>query len=88
MYSWGVLHHTGDMTASLENAGRLVAPSGALFIAMYNYQGRSSRARLRVKKAYNRLPCGLKWLVLLPAAGRLWGPSMLRDLLIGQPFET
>ena len=39
VYSWGVLHHTGRMWEALENAGRRVAPGGALFIAIYNDQG-------------------------------------------------
>src|SRR5205085_5450601 len=39
VYSWGVLHHTGDMWCALRNAIDLVAPSGRLFIALYNDQG-------------------------------------------------
>ena len=71
VYSWGVLHHTGKMWAALENAGRLVAPSGKLFIAIYNDQGSRSRRWVRIKKRYNALP---KWsqpiyafLVMLPS---------------------
>jgi 2-polyprenyl-3-methyl-5-hydroxy-6-metoxy-1,4-benzoquinol methylase len=41
VYSWGVLHHTGSMWEGLENAARLVAPRGSLFVAIYNDQGRS-----------------------------------------------
>ena len=88
VYSWGVLHHTGDLASSLASAAQLVGERGLLFIALYNDQGRSSRMWLRVKKAYNRLPHGLKWLVLWPAAIRLWGPSTVTDLLSGRPFHT
>ena len=88
VYSWGVLHHTGDLASSLASAAQLVGERGLLFIALYNDQGRSSRMWLRVKKAYNRLPHGLKWLVLWPAAIRLWGPSTVTDLLSGRPFYT
>src|SRR5579863_6772909 len=35
VYSWGVLHHTGAMWSALDNAARLVAPRGKLFIAIY-----------------------------------------------------
>jgi SAM-dependent methyltransferase len=36
VYSWGVLHHTGNMKVALENAGQRVAPDGMLMIAIYN----------------------------------------------------
>jgi 2-polyprenyl-6-hydroxyphenyl methylase/3-demethylubiquinone-9 3-methyltransferase len=88
VYSWGVLHHTGNMALALANASTLVNDGGKLFIAIYNDQGWASGLWLNVKKAYNRLPRGLRWLVLLPAAVRLWGPGMIRDLLEGRPFHT
>src|SRR5688500_5776811 len=39
VYSWGVLHHTGQMWKGLENARLPVAPGGKLFIAIYNDTG-------------------------------------------------
>src|SRR5579884_713942 len=36
VYSWGVLHHTGAMWKALENVAGLVAPGGALCVAIYN----------------------------------------------------
>lgn len=39
VYSWGVLHHTGNMYQSLENVSGLVADQGILFLAIYNDQG-------------------------------------------------
>lgn len=88
VYSWGVLHHTGNMSQALANTSHLVADGGFLFLAIYNDQGRSSRIWLKVKKAYNRLPRGCRWLILWPAAFRLWGPTVLRDLVAGRPFYT
>ncbi len=38
VYSWGVLHHTGDLWQALENVVLPVAPGGRLFIAIYNRQ--------------------------------------------------
>lgn len=35
VYSWGVLHHTGDMYRALNCAASLVAPDGLLLIALY-----------------------------------------------------
>ena len=53
LYSWGVLHHTGQMWAALENVAPLVAVGGKLFIAIYNDQGMRSKAWLLVKRSYN-----------------------------------
>lgn len=88
VYSWGVLHHTGNLSQALSNASNLVCAGGTLFIAIYNNQGRASEYWLRVKKTYNRLPSRFRWLVLWPATLRLWGPVTIRDLLAGRPFHT
>jgi hypothetical protein len=59
VYSWGVLHHTGDMYTAIRNAAALVKPGGLFAIAIYNrVSGRwldSVRWR-RIKRAYNRAP--------------------------------
>jgi len=36
VYSWGVLHHTGDMAGAFEAVKERVAPGGRLVIAIYN----------------------------------------------------
>jgi 2-polyprenyl-6-hydroxyphenyl methylase/3-demethylubiquinone-9 3-methyltransferase len=36
VYSWGVLHHTGDMWRAIENAAGRVKDGGTLYIAIYN----------------------------------------------------
>ena len=64
VYSWGVLHHTGNMMKALDQAGRRVKPGGQLFIAIYNDQGETSKRWLKVKQIY----CGSlpgRWLVTL-----------------------
>jgi 2-polyprenyl-3-methyl-5-hydroxy-6-metoxy-1,4-benzoquinol methylase len=53
VYSWGVLHHTGNLRAALANAAAAVRPGGQLVIAIYNDQGWKSRAWWWVKRAYN-----------------------------------
>jgi 2-polyprenyl-6-hydroxyphenyl methylase/3-demethylubiquinone-9 3-methyltransferase len=58
VYSWGVLHHTGAMWKALENVIALVKPGGALFVSIYNDQGRLSRFWKSVKRTYNRGPIG------------------------------
>jgi len=66
VYSWGVLHHTGDMYQAFANTAALVAPSGLLAIAIYNDQGTKSRAWRAVKSAYCRTPGALRPLLFFP----------------------
>lgn len=56
VYSWGVLHHTGEMWRALDHAAIPVAPGGRLFIAIYNDTGTQSRRWHRIKQMYNELP--------------------------------
>lgn len=60
VYSWGVLHHTGEMWKALENAVIPTTPGGKLFIALYNDTGSQARRWLWIKKTYCRLPGILK----------------------------
>jgi 2-polyprenyl-3-methyl-5-hydroxy-6-metoxy-1,4-benzoquinol methylase len=54
VYSWGVLHHTGNLEQALVNVIALIRPGGTLFISIYNDQGWRSRYWQAVKRAYNR----------------------------------
>jgi len=56
VYSWGVLHHTGQMWKALDHASLPVAMGGKLFIAIYNDTGSQSRRWHWIKKTYNDLP--------------------------------
>ena len=88
VYSWGVLHHTGAMWEALGNVAPLVTVDGRLFIAIYNDQGRASVMWKKVKKVYCVAPEPLRTGILLLAFLRLWGPTMMRDLLKGRPFAS
>ncbi|MBX7244668.1 MAG: class I SAM-dependent methyltransferase [Candidatus Sumerlaeaceae bacterium] len=88
VYSWGVLHHTGQMWNAIEYAAICVKPGGLFFIAIYNDQGRPSRTWLKIKQAYNRLPSAFRFLVLWPSFLRLWGPTILRDTLRLNPLKS
>jgi SAM-dependent methyltransferase len=88
IYAWGSLHHTGAMWTAVGNLLPLVADGGLLMLAIYNDQGRASRRWRRVKALYNQLPAVLRPLVLLPCAVRLWGPTMLKDMLRLRPLQT
>src|SRR5690348_16213100 len=56
VYSWGVLHHTGDLSTALSNIAEIVNPGGQLFIAIYNDQGSASRRWRAIKRLYNSSP--------------------------------
>ncbi len=60
VYSWGVLHHTGNMYPAFDHAATLVKDSGKLYIAIYNDNRRilegTSALWLIIKKLYNRSP--------------------------------
>ncbi|MEH1970544.1 MULTISPECIES: class I SAM-dependent methyltransferase [unclassified Nostoc] len=81
VYSWGVLHHTGDMWRSLENVSLTVANGGQLFIAIYNDQGGWSKRWKQIKKTYNTLPKFFRLpfaiLVLFPREIKLMGVALL-----------
>jgi 2-polyprenyl-6-hydroxyphenyl methylase/3-demethylubiquinone-9 3-methyltransferase len=58
VYAWGVLHHTGAMWQALDNVVPTIAPSGRLFLAIYNDQGNWSDRWRRVKRLYCSGPVG------------------------------
>lgn len=78
VYSWGVLHHTGDMWTSLSNAAQCVEKNGTLFISLYNDQGGASKRWNRIKKIYNKLPAAAK----TPFAGLVFLPIEIRMFLV------
>lgn len=52
VYSWGVLHHTGNMWKAIENTCKLVKEGGYLIISIYNHAP-SSKTWHKIKKFYN-----------------------------------
>jgi 2-polyprenyl-6-hydroxyphenyl methylase/3-demethylubiquinone-9 3-methyltransferase len=87
VYSWGVLHHTGDMRTALDLVARRVAPGGRLFIAIYNDQGWRSRQWAFLKRCYNRWPWTRPF-VVARAFLECWAGTFLKDALSGNPLRT
>jgi 2-polyprenyl-3-methyl-5-hydroxy-6-metoxy-1,4-benzoquinol methylase len=102
VYSWGVLHHTGDMWRALANVLPLVNSGGRLFISIYNDQGWKSTFWRQVKVLFNRSRI-IRGALLLAAGtyfgGRRFFKTMppgrgmsywhdLVDWLGGYPFEV
>ena len=87
VYSWGVLHHTGDMWSALGNAAQAVADHGRLFISIYNDQGARSALWRAVKRLYNRLPQAARlpfvFAVMVPREVLTAAKSVVR----GRPLE-
>ncbi len=54
VYSWGVLHHTGDMWRAIDLVAETVAYGGQLYIALYNHQPYFSRYWFHTKRLYNK----------------------------------
>ncbi|MDX1967800.1 MAG: class I SAM-dependent methyltransferase [Planctomycetaceae bacterium] len=83
VYSWGVLHHTGDLWRAIEFASQRVAPGGEFLIAIYNDQGVWSRIWTGIKRAYGMLP---RWLrpayVAVVGGGWALQRGLLKVLLI------
>ncbi len=88
VYSWGVLHHTGDMWRAVEAAAGMVKPGGLFFIALYNDQGALTSFWRAVKVVYNRLPRPLRPAYVSLFFLRFWLMPSLKDLLRGRPFTT
>ncbi len=65
VYSWGVLHHTGNMWLALEHVIHLVKPNGQLFVAIYNDEGWQSDFWLAVKKRYNKNIVGKLFILMI-----------------------
>ena len=52
VYSWGVLHHTGNMWRAIYNVLPMVRNGGTLFVALYNDQGVWSKRWGKIKQVY------------------------------------
>jgi SAM-dependent methyltransferase len=87
VYSWGVLHHTGDIWTACDVAGRAVAPRGQLALAIYNDQGLRSRMWRRVKKQYVESGPATRWALVTGSGawfqtlhGVAWAVGAVRSL--------
>ena len=87
VYSWGVLHHTGDMWRAMDIAQARVADDGLLFVSIYNDQGGRSRLWRAVKRTYNQLPAALRPLLTLVVMGPRELLHFARDLALGKPMR-
>lgn len=87
VYSWGVLHHTGDLWTALATTAEAVADGGRLFISIYNDQGPRSHIWRAVKRLYNPLPSAARrpFVVLVMAPREAL--TALASILRGRPMD-
>jgi 2-polyprenyl-6-hydroxyphenyl methylase/3-demethylubiquinone-9 3-methyltransferase len=84
VYSWGVLHHTGDMWHALANAAIPVDQSGLLFVAIYNTQPKWTPRYTAIKRAYVKAPKLGKWAILGAYSAVTGARQALSDLRHGR----
>ncbi|MEK9629128.1 MAG: methyltransferase domain-containing protein [Nitrospinota bacterium] len=87
VYSWGVLHHTGDMWRAMENLVPKIEKNGSIYISIYNDQGLKSQLWKKIKRLYNVFPPPLRILILVPVIIKRWVPLFIWDLCKGTPFK-
>lgn len=81
VYSWGVLHHTGNMYQALENVIACVREGGLLYIAIYNDQGLKSVVATWMKQSYVKSPLLGKWLILVAFSIAMILSGLVYDLI-------
>lgn len=94
VYSWGVLHHTGDLWTAMDLVAQRVAPGGQFFLAIYNDQGQTTHRWIAVKRLYQRLPnllrpvlaAGVGGVLLLRRVLAMLCSLLLRLLTLRNPF--
>jgi 2-polyprenyl-6-hydroxyphenyl methylase/3-demethylubiquinone-9 3-methyltransferase len=88
IYSWGVLHHTGNLELALKNLILLVKNNGFVALSIYNYQPYLSKFWLIIKKLYciNFIFRFLIIIIFIPFHFILG--AFIKDLLMGKnPFK-
>ena len=81
VYSWGVLHHTGDMWQALQNVVTPVATGGRLFIALYNDQEFVSKAWRTIKRCYS-YGFPLRWPIVAIFGTYFLVRGLIKDVVI------
>lgn len=87
VYSWGVLHHTGDMWTALANASIPVKFGGQMFIAIYNDTGSQAERWKWIKSTYCRLPKLLKTPFAIAVSLPEEGKKLLSATATGKPHK-
>lgn len=81
VYSWGVLHHTGQLWLAMDIAASAVAAGGMFFISIYNDQDGYSKRWRRVKRLYVTSPKPCKLMLVVAVLVFLQAKSTITQML-------
>ena len=88
IYSWGVLHHTGDMWKALDKIAVNSRPETKFVVALYNDLGEQTDKWAKLKAIYVKFFI-VRPFVIFYAWYRFWAKQQLRSLITGQdPFRS
>jgi SAM-dependent methyltransferase len=87
VYSWGVLHHTGEMWRAVQTAAIPLKPDGLYYIALYSREAYPDWERwLEIKQAYNRSGPMKRFLM---ECSYVWTTTIQSDLIrFRNPLRT
>ena len=88
VYSWGVLHHTGDLYRALDLVHLAVAPTGRLLLSIYNDQGAASQRWKHLKRMYVSSPRPAKFALEFLTFAITWGRRIPLDMIRLDPLRT
>jgi len=88
VYSWGVLHHTGEMWKAISNSILTVKDGGRFFIAIYNKQAWKSKFWWYIKSIYNMLPNGINKIYGMSLGLFFSFINILKYTLLLQPMKA
>jgi 2-polyprenyl-3-methyl-5-hydroxy-6-metoxy-1,4-benzoquinol methylase len=90
VYSWGVLHHTGDMWRAIQAACDKVNVRGKIYLSIYNrLSDRRHKAICKMKLSYVKAGPMLRKLIVLQHGARYVVAEMLSSMLQGKhPWAT
>jgi 2-polyprenyl-3-methyl-5-hydroxy-6-metoxy-1,4-benzoquinol methylase len=77
VYSWGVLHHTGNMWRAIEAAAKMVRPGGQFALAIYSKTTLDPAWNVE-KFIYSKGPKALQWVIRQAFVGALFAAQALR----------
>jgi 2-polyprenyl-3-methyl-5-hydroxy-6-metoxy-1,4-benzoquinol methylase len=88
VYSWGVLHHTGNMSLAIENIAKNCKKDTKWVVAIYNDLGKESVNWTKLKKLYVNYRI-LRPILLMYSYYRFWAKQQLRlAFQLENPFKT
>ncbi|MFN5337940.1 MAG: class I SAM-dependent methyltransferase, partial [Bacteroidota bacterium] len=88
IYSWGVLHHTGDLWGALSVVSKHANPGASFVLAIYNNAAEMSKKWLKLKSLYVNVIV-LRPIIVFIAWKDFWAKHMFHEFINRRdPFRT